>query len=118
MFLCGANAVQIGTCHWTEGPKCFDRIVDELQQIMTSKGYKSLDEIIGKLKPWSKEGAAISRAAAKNKKGQSTTALSKTTAGNGPSLAGLSNSVSILDCVLIVIIAFLLAEKFDLVKLL
>jgi dihydroorotate dehydrogenase (fumarate) len=51
MLLCGATAVQVGTCHWKEGPKCFDRICDELRQVLHSKGYCSVQDVIGKLKP-------------------------------------------------------------------
>lgn len=65
MILCGASAVQVGTCHWVEGPKCFDRISEELQQIMKEKGYSSIQDFKGKLKEWSKEGASASRAARK-----------------------------------------------------
>ena len=41
---------EVATKHWTEGPKCFDRIAKELESIMKRKGYKSLDEFRGKLK--------------------------------------------------------------------
>ena len=34
MILCGAKAVQVGTCHWTEGAPCFERITRELKSIM------------------------------------------------------------------------------------
>lgn len=61
MILCGASAVQVGTCHWTEGPSCFDRICKELEQIMFDKGYHSIKDFHNKLKPWSKEGAQASR---------------------------------------------------------
>eukprot|EP00536_Pseudo-nitzschia_multiseries_P015165 jgi/Psemu1/320802/estExt_fgenesh1_pm.C_8330001 len=52
-LLCGAAAVQVGTCHWKEGPKCFDRIVDELKQILSEKGYSSARDCMGQLKPCS-----------------------------------------------------------------
>jgi len=68
MILCGASAVQIGTCHWVEGPKCFDRICDELRALMKSKGYTSIGDFKGKLKEWSRDGASISRAAKKKEK--------------------------------------------------
>jgi len=61
MILCGAKAVQVGTCHWVEGPKCFDRICDELREIMKAKGYHKIEDFRGTLKEWSKEGAAASR---------------------------------------------------------
>ena len=31
LILCGAKAVQVGTKHYKEGPKCFDRIAAELE---------------------------------------------------------------------------------------
>ena len=67
MLLCGASAVQVGTCHWVEGAGCFRRIEDELLAIMRGKGYTSIDEFRGKVKAWSKEGAAASRKANKGK---------------------------------------------------
>ena len=54
MILCGAKAVQVGTCHWIEGPKCFERIANELEEIMKKKGYKNIEEFRGKLKPYCK----------------------------------------------------------------
>lgn len=50
LILCGAKAVQVGTCHWTEGPQCFSRIAIELKSIMLSKGYRKIEEFRGKLK--------------------------------------------------------------------
>ena len=55
MILCGAKAVQVGTCHWIEGSSCFDRIAMELEALMISKGYKSIEEFRGKLKPYSND---------------------------------------------------------------
>lgn len=54
LILCGAKAVQVGTCHWTEGAGCFKRIADELKAIMQEKGYNSIEEFRGKLKPYSR----------------------------------------------------------------
>ena len=51
-ILCGASAVQIGSCHWTEGPKCFDRIAGELEDIMKKKGYSSIDDFKGGLQKY------------------------------------------------------------------
>ncbi|GMH46338.1 hypothetical protein TrRE_jg1890 [Triparma retinervis] len=73
-LLCGAAAVQVGTKHWIEGAKCFDRIVGELEELMEKKGYKSVGEFRGKLKPWSKEGASKSRKAKKMSGGGNTRA--------------------------------------------
>lgn len=56
-ILCGATAVQVGTCHWTEGASCFDRIARELETIMLEKGYKTIDEFRGKLRAYEKARA-------------------------------------------------------------
>ncbi|KAL7526866.1 hypothetical protein ACHAWF_001950 [Thalassiosira exigua] len=114
MILCGATAVQVGTCHWTEGPGCFDRICDELRAIMETKGYRSPDDFRGKLKEWSKEGAAKSREARtaerKKKAGES---------GGGAVVAakegGDAARPSWVVAVLLAIIAILLADKFQVV---
>ncbi len=50
LILCGAKAVQVGTCHRVEGPDCFNRIADELEAIMKQKGYSSIEQFRGKLK--------------------------------------------------------------------
>lgn len=52
LILCGARAVQVGTCHWSEGAGCFARIASELEEIMKSKGYTSIEEFRGKLKAY------------------------------------------------------------------
>lgn len=49
-LLCGASAVQIGTTLMQEGCDTFRRIESELMDIMKTKNYKSINEIIGKLK--------------------------------------------------------------------
>jgi len=51
LILCGAKAVQVATQHWKEGPNCFNRIADELEAIMKAKGYTSIEDFRGKLKP-------------------------------------------------------------------
>lgn len=48
-ILCGASMVQIGTALQEEGPEIFERITKELQEIMESKGYTSLNDFRGKL---------------------------------------------------------------------
>lgn len=50
MILCGAQAVQVGTQHRVEGPKCFNRIAAELETFMKQKGYSCLADFRGKLK--------------------------------------------------------------------
>lgn len=50
--LAGADAVQIGTTFEKEGPGCFSRIAQELQAFLAKKGYGSISEVIGKLKPF------------------------------------------------------------------
>jgi len=49
-ILCGAQMVQIGTCLQQEGVQVFERILRELQAIMTAKNYTKLDDFRGKLK--------------------------------------------------------------------
>jgi dihydroorotate dehydrogenase (fumarate) len=101
-ILCGASAVQVGTCHWREGPKCFDRIHDELVMLMEQKGYSSIDEFKGKLNDWSKEGANLSRAARRETTDETDKAVK---IRRGPDL-------NVLNAVLLVVIAVLLADKF------
>ena len=112
MILCGAAAVQVGTCHWNEGPKCFDRICDELKTIMAEKGYSSVDDFKGKLKPWSKEGAAIARAAKKARQAK------EGDAGGATAVAkdGVDIYV-ILTHFLAIAVAVLLADKLGIVPL-
>ena len=112
MILCGAAAVQVGTCHWTEGPKCFDRICKELTTIMKEKGYSSVDDFKGKLKPWSKEGAAIARAAKKARKGKEGGGGGVTTVDKGG-----GDVYVILTHILAIAVAVLLADKFGVVPL-
>jgi dihydroorotate dehydrogenase (fumarate) len=50
-LLCGADAVQIGTQFEKEGAGCFARIDKELADILKKKGYKSIADAKGKLKP-------------------------------------------------------------------
>ena len=54
LILCGAAAVQTATTHWLEGPGCFDRIARELEAIMAAKGYTSIADFRGRLKPYDK----------------------------------------------------------------
>lgn len=105
LILCGAAAVQVGTCHWTEGPKCFDRICQELEEIMTSKGYNSIADFKGKLKEWSREGADIARAAAKAEQGKGGTQELKSS-----STVGAANDQTMM-AVLVAVIAILLLDK-------
>lgn len=51
LILCGASAVQVGTRHYREGAGCFDRIAAELEALMSAKGYSTLADFRGKLKP-------------------------------------------------------------------
>lgn len=45
MMLCGASAVQIGSCHLIEGPTCFQRITSEFRDVMRANGYKCVKDI-------------------------------------------------------------------------
>ena len=114
MILCGASAVQVGTCHWTEGPKCFDRICEELQSIMAEKGYQSIEEFKNKLKEWSKEGVALSREA-KMKKKKAAGVTTTTTAAKGSASPGMDNLL--VTAVLMVAIAVLLADKMNVISI-
>lgn len=113
MILCGASAVQVGTCHWKEGPKCFDRICQELRDIMKSKGYSNINEFKGKLKPWSKEAAKVSRKARK----------SATKATEAMTIAAAEEKVVTMDIYMLasaflaVAVGVLLADKFGYVTL-
>lgn len=49
-LLCGATMLQIGTELQKEGPAIFVRLKKELTEIMTAKGYTSIDEFRGKLR--------------------------------------------------------------------
>lgn len=101
-ILCGASAVQVGTCHWREGPKCFDRIHDELVTLMEQKGYSSIDAFKGKLNDWSKEGANLSRAARR----EATDETNETVQNRR------GTDLNVLNAVLLVVIAVLVADKF------
>ncbi|MFA9290176.1 MAG: dihydroorotate oxidase [Solirubrobacteraceae bacterium] len=49
-ILCGATAVQIGTQFMKEDCSIFNRLQDELKNIMQKKGYNKLEDFKGKLK--------------------------------------------------------------------
>lgn len=49
-ILCGADLVQIGTALGTEGPAIFERVTNELSDLMAAKGYQNLADLRGKLK--------------------------------------------------------------------
>jgi dihydroorotate dehydrogenase (fumarate) len=110
MILCGASAVQVGTCHWNEGPSCFDRICNELADIMQQKGYTSIDDFKGKLKPWSKEGAAVSR---ESRKGN--TIISSSSTAKSQSASTTNDLYMYVNIIFAAVIAFLLADKYGFV---
>jgi dihydroorotate dehydrogenase (fumarate) len=49
-LLCGATMLQVGTELQKEGPAIFARLKKELAEIMTAKGYTSIDDFRGKLR--------------------------------------------------------------------
>jgi dihydroorotate dehydrogenase (fumarate) len=49
-LLCGAKAVQVGTCLIAEGLGCFDRIEKELIDTLKIKGYEKIEGFRGKIK--------------------------------------------------------------------
>lgn len=48
-ILCGASMVQVGTTLQKEGLVAFDRISQELRDIMAEKGYETIEDFRGKL---------------------------------------------------------------------
>ncbi|VEU42920.1 unnamed protein product [Pseudo-nitzschia multistriata] len=110
-LLCGASAVQVGTCHWKEGPKCFDRIVGELRELLAEKGYASARDCMGKLRPWSKEGAAKTRAAKRAAKSL------EAAGGSSTATATAGNTHQIVQVVLVLAVAVLLADKLGTINL-
>jgi dihydroorotate dehydrogenase (fumarate) len=48
-ILCGASAVQIGTQLMKEDTRVFSRLISELEEVMNSKGYETLEDFKGKL---------------------------------------------------------------------
>lgn len=46
-LMVGASAVQIHTLPFRDGPGVIDRLLNEIEEFMNRKGYKSIDEIIG-----------------------------------------------------------------------
>ena len=49
-ILCGASMVQVGSQLMKENPSIFGRLLSELKEIMSQKGYQSIDDFKGKLK--------------------------------------------------------------------
>ena len=49
-ILCGASMVQVGSQLMKENPSIFRRLLSELKEIMSQKGYQSIDDFKGKLK--------------------------------------------------------------------
>ncbi len=47
-LLAGADAVQVATAFEKEGPSCFRRIKNELEEILESKNYKSIGDVKGR----------------------------------------------------------------------
>lgn len=118
MILCGAVAVQVGTCHWVEGGKCFNRISDELIAIMKEKGYKNIEDFRGKIKNWSKGGADIQRKnkkLAKENEAKKSSAAVKTAADEKGDKATMFLLLMLVP-VLVVIIAVLIGERQGLIQ--
>jgi len=49
-ILCGAKCVQIGSTLLRDGTKCFERIENELHDIMKMKNYNKISDFYGKIK--------------------------------------------------------------------
>lgn len=112
LLLCGASAVQVGTCHWIEGPGCFDRICVELADLMFQKGYSNIKQFKNQLRSWSKEGASSSRAV--RKANENALKESQTQASL---VVGKESALDMVNVVLMVLIAVLAADKFGLMSL-
>jgi dihydroorotate dehydrogenase len=104
LILCGACAVQVGTCHWTEGAPCFARITHELEDIMRAKGYNSIEDFRGKLKPYVKGQKQRSKVAGAG-------AGTGTRSGDDKPEANTS-SAAVINYVLVLVIIALLVERF------
>ena len=96
----------MGTCHWTEGPSCFDRIAAELQDIMKKKGYTSLEDFRGKLKPYVKSAKGNSSSSGSGgKESKQSAPPSLPAAGSVQYLVGV-----VLYSVLVAVLAIVLAR--------
>jgi dihydroorotate dehydrogenase (fumarate) len=51
-LLVGATMVQVGSAYMREDVNCFQRITQELETIMKSKGYNHVTDFRGKLKDY------------------------------------------------------------------
>jgi len=114
MLLAGAAACQVATCHWKEGPSCFDRIVDELADLLTERGYAKVSDVEGALQPWTPEGAALSRAKSKEEAKDLSTNLGAATAGT----SGDTNFYKALSAVLAIVLAAVCAHTWTNVRIL
>jgi dihydroorotate dehydrogenase (fumarate) len=106
LILCGAKAVQVGTCHWTEGSTCFDRIAKELCNIITEKGYTSIEDFRGKLKPYTKQVRKTSTNQAEDKDSSSNATTSNRHVSDTPHTILLS-----VIAILVAIIFYLIQQQ-------
>lgn len=119
MILVGASAVQVGTCHWIEGPKCFERISKELKEIMEKKQYSSIEDFRGKLKEWNKEGAQISRAARAEEKAKATSTPMNTSGDSATiekRMSRRNKRAHLTNFLLLTVVALLFNEKYQAFK--
>lgn len=110
MLLAGATACQVATCHWKEGPACFDRIVDELGVLLTNRGYAKVADVRGALQPWTPEGAALSRAKAKEEASEVASRSDSTYEGAATATNGDANFYKALSAVLAIVLAAVCAH--------
>lgn len=111
MLLAGATACQVATCHWKEGPSCFDRIVDELGELLTKRGYAKVADVQGALQPWTPEGAALSRSKAKEEAAEGTASSHSTyDAAATAAFSGDANFYKVLSAVLAIVLAAVCAH--------
>lgn len=105
MLLCGAKAVQVGTCHWVEGSACFERIERELLTIMDKKGYKSIEEFRGKLKSYDAKVSSATRNVYQLKEKKLSTSKS------GDEKKSSNGITGILVIIIVALIAIILYDK-------
>jgi dihydroorotate dehydrogenase (fumarate) len=90
LILAGARAVQIGTCHWKEGPSCFERIANELRELMTKYKYKSIDDVYNKWQAYDKERANQARKKSANTTKTTSSAKQETVVADNMLIGGLT----------------------------
>ena len=90
----------MATCHWIEGPKCFERISNELQTIMIEKGYTCIEDFRGKLKSYQKPS---------KKESTSKVVATDDNSGNDALKRGLENVIAVSISFFLFVLSILIA---------